>query len=321
MHLECVDCNDVAYPYDTRRSDVWASGIILLNLATGKTSWHTATLDDGAFAAYLEDPDYLCKIFPISKGLNRIFRRVFTIVPANAMSLSELREAILKLDTFWMNEAERAAAGPAVQKSWEFYTGKAQQHPPPLPPRRPRREVVPIGGEGSSSSSDDSSDDSDDLDEGDTFASDTASESSGLYVSAHHSLAGRYGIPAVPYVDGEDDTTSSSESLPEYLPRSEPFVPSSHPSRLPVGESGSPHDTPSSSSGDGEGLVTPEVQPQVPQVETVSSNPLDGNARASLEQAKALGSDGGEHEGLVRLGKFAFLLRPPTLLKAALKRP
>ncbi|CDO70620.1 hypothetical protein BN946_scf184748.g17 [Trametes cinnabarina] len=79
--VECVDCGDELYPYNTLRSDTWALGILLLTIVTGYIPWNRATIDDKNFRAFLEQEDHLLTVFPISKELNGILRRIFTIIP------------------------------------------------------------------------------------------------------------------------------------------------------------------------------------------------------------------------------------------------
>lgn len=129
MSPECVDCGDSLYPYETQRSDVWALGITLLQLATGRVSWHKATMEDQFFVSFLENPDYLRTTLPISAGLNDILRRVFTIIPADALTLSEFRRLVRNLDTFWMSEEEVAASNTTVQHCWDTYSPQRYEAP------------------------------------------------------------------------------------------------------------------------------------------------------------------------------------------------
>ncbi|KAI8986912.1 kinase-like domain-containing protein [Trametes punicea] len=121
MSPECIDCGDELYPYDTRRTDIWALGIILLNMVTGYVPWQKATLADAQFKQFLEDEERLRQIFPISKGLNNILRRVFTIVPSDSLSLTDLRREVRNLDTFYMSEEDRRSAGDDVEYMWKWY--------------------------------------------------------------------------------------------------------------------------------------------------------------------------------------------------------
>ncbi|KAH9852571.1 kinase-like domain-containing protein [Lenzites betulinus] len=121
MSPECVDCGDYLYPYSTSRSDIWALGVILLNMVTGHRPWDKATLEDDQFLSFLEEEEWLRDVFPISKGLNDILRNIFTIIPSAALTLPEIRREIRNLDTFYMSEQEVKASSPDVRYMWKWY--------------------------------------------------------------------------------------------------------------------------------------------------------------------------------------------------------
>ncbi|KAK0192525.1 kinase-like domain-containing protein [Armillaria mellea] len=55
--------------YSPMANDIWSLGIILLNLATGRNPWKSATASDPTFQAYLRDPQgFLPTVLPISAG-------------------------------------------------------------------------------------------------------------------------------------------------------------------------------------------------------------------------------------------------------------
>ncbi|OJT01752.1 Negative regulator of sexual conjugation and meiosis [Trametes pubescens] len=121
MCPECVDCDDRLYPYSPRRSDIWALGVILVNIVTGHRPWDKATLEDDQFKSFLEEPDWLRSVFPISEGLSVILRRIFTIVPDEALTLAEIRREIRNLDTFYMSRADLKLASTDVRYMWTWY--------------------------------------------------------------------------------------------------------------------------------------------------------------------------------------------------------
>jgi len=116
--LECqggVYIKDVAY--STQANDVWALGVILVNLTCGRNPWRQATIKDETFRAYLHDNNFLCKILPVSLQTIEILKRIFTINPQSRISLSELREAIESIPSFTLTEQELLVAPPAVRKA------------------------------------------------------------------------------------------------------------------------------------------------------------------------------------------------------------
>ncbi|KAI8335109.1 kinase-like domain-containing protein [Chlamydoabsidia padenii] len=86
--------------YATAPNDIWALGVILINLAAGRNPWKQASLRDDTFRAYLADPDFLLKILPISRELNRILKRIFCIDPLRRIGLKELKYRIQQCKFF-----------------------------------------------------------------------------------------------------------------------------------------------------------------------------------------------------------------------------
>ncbi|KAK7437868.1 Serine/threonine protein kinase, variant 2 [Stygiomarasmius scandens] len=88
--------------YSPMANDIWSLGIILLNLATGRNPWKSASASDPTFQAYLRDPlNFLPTVLPISQEANVILTRMLEIDWRDRMSLPEVRQAIEDLDTFY----------------------------------------------------------------------------------------------------------------------------------------------------------------------------------------------------------------------------
>jgi serine/threonine protein kinase len=86
---------DAGGGFDTRASDIWSLGVILLNLASGRNPWKQASNDDESYAAFVNDGKFLYKIFPITSELNEVLRKVFCSDPKNCISLDTLRTLVL----------------------------------------------------------------------------------------------------------------------------------------------------------------------------------------------------------------------------------
>lgn len=86
--------------YATAPNDVWALGIILINLSAGRNPWRLASLEDETFRAYLNDPKLLLKILPISTELNKILKRIFCLDPRRRITLDELYSKIQRCTYF-----------------------------------------------------------------------------------------------------------------------------------------------------------------------------------------------------------------------------
>ncbi|PIL29604.1 transporter [Ganoderma sinense ZZ0214-1] len=139
-------------PFDTRYADIWALGVILVNMITSRQPWCIASSEDCCFSTWLEDRDFLKQVFPISDGANLIIQRIFQLEPLDRISLSELRREIRELDTFFPTSNERIETSDL---SW-FVAADVRQpltpqvlRPPRRPPPRPLRlpELKDILGE------------------------------------------------------------------------------------------------------------------------------------------------------------------------------
>ncbi|KAJ7590847.1 kinase-like domain-containing protein [Mycena floridula] len=93
-------------PFSTVHSDIWAVGIILVNLITSYCPWSRPSSTDTFFATFMKDPDSLYKTLSISRGVRNILRPVFTMNPLARTPLPELRKQILAVDTFWKTHME-----------------------------------------------------------------------------------------------------------------------------------------------------------------------------------------------------------------------
>ncbi|KAI9478629.1 MAG: kinase-like domain-containing protein [Benjaminiella poitrasii] len=92
--------------YATAPNDVWALGVILVNLVTGRNPWKQANFNDEMFRSYLADPDFLLSILPISSEMNMILKRIFCIDPSKRISLSQLKREINNCTYFNIQKKE-----------------------------------------------------------------------------------------------------------------------------------------------------------------------------------------------------------------------
>ncbi|KAF8155828.1 kinase-like domain-containing protein, partial [Crassisporium funariophilum] len=102
MSPECqaAESEDIS-AYSPLHNDVWSLGIILLNLATGRNPWKSATPDDPTYQAYQRDPQqFLTSVLPISDELNEILIQALEIDWTERMSVDDLRDAIENIDSF-----------------------------------------------------------------------------------------------------------------------------------------------------------------------------------------------------------------------------
>lgn len=101
-----IECQGGEYApngtYSPRSNDIWSLGIILLNLATGRNPWKSATPNDPTFQAYLRDPmGFLPSVLPISAEVNKILVRMLEVDFLDRMTLREVRYAIERVSNFY----------------------------------------------------------------------------------------------------------------------------------------------------------------------------------------------------------------------------
>ncbi|PSR71433.1 hypothetical protein PHLCEN_2v12700 [Hermanssonia centrifuga] len=148
---ECANPQrDLDY-YSTARSDIWALGVILLNMLTGRKPWGSPTVEDEFYKQFHNNPDYLREVFPISQEAEDILRIVLCLDEQDVISLSSLRRIVENTRTFFMTEEEVANAGACVKHIARSYL-------------RPRRQVEQYR-EPEKDESNSLEDDSDDSDE------------------------------------------------------------------------------------------------------------------------------------------------------------
>ncbi|KAI9567509.1 serine/threonine protein kinase, negative regulator of sexual conjugation and meiosis [Boletus coccyginus] len=88
--------------YSPLFNDIWSLAIILLNLATGRNPWKSASSSDPTFLAYLQDPlNFLPTVLPISAEVNHILRRMLEVDWRRRITLSEVKAAISQVDHFY----------------------------------------------------------------------------------------------------------------------------------------------------------------------------------------------------------------------------
>ncbi|KAI8869789.1 kinase-like protein, partial [Ramicandelaber brevisporus] len=86
--------------YYTAPNDVWALGVILVNLASGRNPWNQATLTDPIFTRFYMDRSFLRQALPLTDQFAHILSRVFTIEPENRITLPELYALVASCPRF-----------------------------------------------------------------------------------------------------------------------------------------------------------------------------------------------------------------------------
>ncbi|KAJ7586364.1 kinase-like domain-containing protein, partial [Mycena floridula] len=104
------ECWSKEAAFSTAQGDIWAVGVVLANILSGRHPWTLATPSDPFFATYMQDPDYLLKVLPISEAANKILCGVLCRNPANRTSLQALRKQILDVETFFKDDDWESSA-------------------------------------------------------------------------------------------------------------------------------------------------------------------------------------------------------------------
>ena len=114
---ECIGRDSRGLPFLNSVSDIWSLGVILTNMITGRNPWNVAcTFEDSGYLAYVHDPEgYLKNLLPMSPAARAVLLRIFTADPCDRISLPELRDMVLAVDTFFLSEADELAFEVARQ--------------------------------------------------------------------------------------------------------------------------------------------------------------------------------------------------------------
>jgi hypothetical protein len=74
-------------------------------------------MKDETFRAFVQNPDFLRTILPISLELNDLLKRIFKLDPEERISLSQVLTAVAQMTTFTMSEHELRLAHAAAQSA------------------------------------------------------------------------------------------------------------------------------------------------------------------------------------------------------------
>ncbi|OMH81082.1 Negative regulator of sexual conjugation and meiosis [Zancudomyces culisetae] len=90
---------DLKY-YATGPNDVWALGVILINLATGRNPWNRAHISDPLFYRYLKNTSFLCQAINATPAFAKIICSALNVDPSLRCTLDELKDMVENCHVF-----------------------------------------------------------------------------------------------------------------------------------------------------------------------------------------------------------------------------
>lgn len=115
MSPECQTPNPSPYScYASAPNDVWALGVMLVNLTCGRNPWKRACLSDSTFRAFMKDRNFLQSILPVTDELNSILQRIFEVDPQRRITLDELRESLIRCSRLTTHESSAPSTAPTT---------------------------------------------------------------------------------------------------------------------------------------------------------------------------------------------------------------
>lgn len=117
FHAECIVEDPTLVPRAATgpTSDVWALGLLLVNILSSRVPWIRATQSNPNYHEFVRDPQYLLRLLPISVGLNSLLRSIFRPNPAARPSAARIRAEFAALRSIFRPGARWV---PALEAGW-----------------------------------------------------------------------------------------------------------------------------------------------------------------------------------------------------------
>lgn len=94
--------------FNSKLADIWALGVILLNLTCGRNPWKKANpYVDNSFRTFLHDRLFLMKIMPVSAPLNSFLLNLFHLAPSKRYSLFDLYHFVYTAKSFSQSPTQK----------------------------------------------------------------------------------------------------------------------------------------------------------------------------------------------------------------------
>ncbi|KAK0453531.1 serine/threonine protein kinase, negative regulator of sexual conjugation and meiosis [Armillaria borealis] len=124
MSPECLAEEFKLPDYSVRQSDIWSLGILMINILCARSPWERAASSHKHFNDFLQDPNYLRTVLPISYEVQSVVKSILTIDPMSRISLPKLRGRVGTIDTWYMSDKDLAHAAPSVQWVAQYYASE-----------------------------------------------------------------------------------------------------------------------------------------------------------------------------------------------------
>jgi len=98
-------------PYPTVEGDIWALGCILAEIIANVRPWTLASPEDRDYNDFLVDRTILYDALLVSDAAYTLLTKMFSSQPERRPSLAAIREEVLAMDTFFLDDAEAARWG------------------------------------------------------------------------------------------------------------------------------------------------------------------------------------------------------------------
>lgn len=124
----------VAKPYVHQANDIYALGLILVNMIIGCDPWRFAIpYIDGNYRLFLGDPGIFLHCYPMSVEANDLIRKILHPQVKMRPSLKEIRQDVEKVKTFFLTEKEVLKASPrAREKAFRLHLKQAEAQLKPV---------------------------------------------------------------------------------------------------------------------------------------------------------------------------------------------
>ncbi|VDB85432.1 unnamed protein product [Peniophora sp. CBMAI 1063] len=128
--------------YSPKHSDIWALGVILMNMLTGRSPWRAAVSSEACYTGFLRDPLYLRAMLPLSRPTVFLIGRILKLNPLSRLAIKDIKDEFMNIETYFMcaEEVQRASAHVREIVARTLPKAKFNDHPIASPNHQPTAE-------------------------------------------------------------------------------------------------------------------------------------------------------------------------------------